>query len=76
MVGSNIPCVIRGFVACGWFGIQTMFGGLAIHLFLSAIFFLAGQALGWRRLSHSGFFLFWAIQNGCGDFVVLNLLNG
>ncbi|MBU2318316.1 MAG: cytosine permease, partial [Gammaproteobacteria bacterium] len=37
MIGSNIPCLIRALVACGWFGIQTMFGGLAIHLFLSAI---------------------------------------
>ena len=36
IVGSNIPCLIRGLVACGWFGIQTMFGGLAIHLLFSA----------------------------------------
>jgi NCS1 family nucleobase:cation symporter-1 len=60
MVGSNIPCLIRGFVACGWFGIQTMFGGLAIHLFLSAI------SSGWASLGGVGevigFFLFWAIQ--------------
>ncbi len=38
IVGSNVPCLIRGFVACGWFGIQTMFGGLAIHLLLSSLF--------------------------------------
>lgn len=60
IVGSNIPCLIRGFVACGWFGIQTMFGGLAIHLFLSAI------SSGWASLGGVGevigFFLFWAIQ--------------
>ncbi|WOD08595.1 NCS1 family nucleobase:cation symporter-1 [Marinomonas sp. GJ51-6] len=60
IVGSNIPCLIRGFVACGWFGIQTMFGGLAIHLFLSAI------SSGWASLGGVGevigFFVFWALQ--------------
>ena len=35
ILGSNVPCLIRALVACGWFGIQTMFGGLAIHLFLA-----------------------------------------
>jgi NCS1 family nucleobase:cation symporter-1 len=38
IIGSNIPCLIRALIACGWFGIQTMFGGLAIHLLLSALF--------------------------------------
>lgn len=57
MIGSNIPCLIRGFVACGWFGIQTMFGGLAIHLLFSAI------SDGWAGLGQTGevigFFIFW-----------------
>jgi NCS1 family nucleobase:cation symporter-1 len=35
--GSNIPCLIRAVIACGWFGIQTLFGGVACHLLLSAI---------------------------------------
>lgn len=56
IVGSNVPCLIRGFVACGWFGIQTMFGGLAIHLFLSSI------SDGWAQLGGIGevigFFVF------------------
>ncbi len=60
IVGSNIPCLIRGFVACGWFGIQTMFGGLAIHLFLSEV------SSAWASLGGVGevigFFLFWALQ--------------
>ncbi|MGO3344937.1 MAG: NCS1 family nucleobase:cation symporter-1 [Marinomonas sp.] len=60
IVGSNIPCLIRGFVACGWFGIQTMFGGLAIHLFLSAI------STDWASLGSVGevigFFVFWVMQ--------------
>ncbi|MHC9036833.1 cytosine permease, partial [Cobetia marina] len=37
IIGSNVPCMIRAVVACGWFGIQTMFGGLAIHLLLSSL---------------------------------------
>ena len=29
IVGSNVPALIRAMVACGWFGVQTMFGGIA-----------------------------------------------
>ncbi|MEL0612711.1 NCS1 family nucleobase:cation symporter-1 [Marinomonas arenicola] len=60
IVGSNIPCLIRGLVACGWFGIQTMFGGLAIHLFLSAV------SSSWASLGGVGevigFFIFWSLN--------------
>jgi len=60
IVGSNIPCLIRGLVACGWFGIQTMFGGLAIHLLFSAF------SDSWASLGGVGevigFFIFWALQ--------------
>lgn len=60
IVGSNVPCLIRGIVACGWFGIQTMFGGLAIHLMLSAL------SDGWASLGGVGevigFFIFWAMN--------------
>lgn len=31
VLGANIPALMRAFVACGWFGIQTWIGGLAIH---------------------------------------------
>jgi NCS1 family nucleobase:cation symporter-1 len=34
--GANLPAVMRGLVACGWFGIQTWFGGLGINLALGA----------------------------------------
>jgi NCS1 family nucleobase:cation symporter-1 len=33
-VGAHIPALLRGFVACGWFGIQTWIGGQAIHIML------------------------------------------
>jgi NCS1 family nucleobase:cation symporter-1 len=60
IIGSNVPCLIRALIACGWFGIQTMFGGLAIHLLLSAIFD------GWASLGGTGevlgFFIFWAMN--------------
>jgi NCS1 family nucleobase:cation symporter-1 len=57
IVGSNVPALIRAMVACGWFGIQTMFGGIAVHLMLSAIF-PAWAALGGRG-EVIGFFIFW-----------------
>jgi len=56
VIGSNIPCLIRGIVACGWFGIQTMFGGIAIHILFSNLL------PGWNMLGGIGevigFFIF------------------
>jgi NCS1 family nucleobase:cation symporter-1 len=43
--GANVPAIMRALVACGWFGIQTWIGGIAIFTLLSAWF------PGWR--SHS-----------------------
>ena len=57
IIGSNVPALIRALVACGWFGIQTLFGGIAIHLLLSALFD------SWAALGGTGevigFFIFW-----------------
>jgi len=33
--GANVPALLRAFVACGWFGIQTWIGGAAIYKILS-----------------------------------------
>ncbi len=30
-VGVHIPSIVRAIVACGWFGVQTWIGGLAIY---------------------------------------------
>lgn len=57
IIGSNVPALIRAVVACGWFGIQTMFGGIAIHLLLSALFD-SWAALG-SKGEVIGFFIFW-----------------
>jgi NCS1 family nucleobase:cation symporter-1 len=57
IVGSNVPALIRALVACGWFGIQTMFGGIAVHLMFSAL------SESWAALGGKGevlgFFIFW-----------------
>ena len=34
--GANVPAILRALVACGWFGIQTWIGGLALHALLMA----------------------------------------
>ena len=57
IIGSNVPSLIRALVACGWFGVQTLFGGIAIHLLLSALF-PAWAALGGVG-EVLGFFIFW-----------------
>jgi NCS1 family nucleobase:cation symporter-1 len=60
IIGSNVPSLIRAVVACGWFGVQTLFGGIAIHLMLSALFD------GWAALGGTGevigFFIFWVLN--------------
>jgi NCS1 family nucleobase:cation symporter-1 len=58
IIGSNVPALIRALVACGWFGIQTLFGGIAVHLLLSALF-ESWAALG-AKGEVAGFFIFWA----------------
>ena len=35
-LGSNVPALMRALVACGWFGIQTWIGGLALHTLMTA----------------------------------------
>ncbi|MEQ9562374.1 MAG: NCS1 family nucleobase:cation symporter-1 [Woeseiaceae bacterium] len=57
IIGSNVPALIRAIVACGWFGVQTLFGGIAIHLMFSAL------SPDWAALGGTGevigFFIFW-----------------
>ena len=37
VLGANIPAILRGLVACGWFGIQTWIGGWAIYKLFEVI---------------------------------------
>src|ERR671919_2222784 len=34
--GANVPAILRAIVACGWFGIQTWIGALALQALLVA----------------------------------------
>lgn len=43
-VGARLPAMLRGLVACGWFGIQTWVGGFAIYQILNAM--TAGSFIG------------------------------
>src|SRR5881397_4029529 len=57
--GANLPAILRAIVACGWFGIQTWIGGLA----LDALFRAAWP--GWAEVPGSTaitFAVFWLIQ--------------
>ena len=36
-IGANVPAILRGLVACGWFGIQTWIGGFAIYTLINVI---------------------------------------
>ena len=35
--GANLPAMLRAFVACGWFGIQSWIGGQSIHAMLGVL---------------------------------------
>jgi NCS1 family nucleobase:cation symporter-1 len=35
--GAHIPSLLRALVACGWFGIQTWFGGFAIYQLVNGL---------------------------------------
>jgi NCS1 family nucleobase:cation symporter-1 len=57
--GANVPAVLRALVACGWFGIQTWIGGLALNALLSA------ALPAWAMLPGSNwiaFAAFWLLQ--------------
>ena len=65
--GAHIPSLLRGLVACGWFGIQTWVGGEAIYQLLDV---LTGHVLNSAPLPILGinlaqtlcFLAFWGIQ--------------
>jgi NCS1 family nucleobase:cation symporter-1 len=65
--GAHIPSVARALVACGWFGIQTWFGGFAIYQLLNV---LTGGMLDGADLPVLGinggefacFLAFWGLQ--------------
>jgi NCS1 family nucleobase:cation symporter-1 len=57
--GANIPALLRAIVACGWFGIQTWIGALALHLLLGSAW------PGWNQVPGAlsiAFAAFWLVQ--------------
>ncbi len=59
--GIHIASVVRGVVACGWFGIQTWIGGLAFYEIWNALIGSSSVA-GLEFGKFVGFFLFWLIN--------------
>jgi nucleobase:cation symporter-1, NCS1 family len=57
--GANIPAILRAIVACGWFGIQTWIGALALQALIVAVW------PGWSDIPGSiwiAFAIFWLAQ--------------
>src|SRR6266852_3580477 len=64
--GANIPALLRAFVACGWFGIQTWSGGWAIYKIIT-IYVPAWDSLpnwwgGINIAQFACFMFFWGIN--------------
>jgi NCS1 family nucleobase:cation symporter-1 len=65
--GAKLPALMRAIVACGWYGIQTWFGGQMIYTLLGV---LLGGDIGGEKIAVLGingaqllcFLAFWAIQ--------------
>jgi nucleobase:cation symporter-1, NCS1 family len=57
--GANIPAMLRAIVACGWFGIQTWIGGLALDALMTAAW-PAWSGFGYGKAM--AFLAFWLIQ--------------
>ncbi len=65
--GARLPALMRAIVACGWYGIQTWFGGSMIYTLLGV---MNGAPIGGVPLAGLGvnlaqllcFLAFWAIQ--------------
>ena len=65
--GARLPALMRAIVACGWYGIQTWFGGQIIYTLVGV---MLGHPLGGESITGLGingaqlicFMLFWAIQ--------------
>ena len=57
--GANVPAMLRAVVACGWFGIQTWIGALALNTLLTAAW------APWKDIPGGvaiAFGLFWLLQ--------------
>lgn len=67
--GSNIPALLRAVVACGWFGIQTWIGGMAVMAVIvsfwpgfASIPNLLPEFMGVATAPFISFMIFWSIN--------------
>jgi NCS1 family nucleobase:cation symporter-1 len=57
--GAYVPAILRALVACGWFGIQTWIGALALNTLLAAL------VPGWAGITAGiwvSFAIFWGVH--------------
>ena len=69
VTGANVPATLRALVACGWFGIQTWIGAVALNTLIAAVW------PAWSAVSASiwiSFAAFWLVQ----IWIILNGLEG
>ena len=67
--GANIPATLRALVACGWFGIQTWIGAVALNTLIAAVW------PAWSAMTFGiwiSFAVFWLVQ----VWIILNGLEG
>ncbi|RPH54373.1 MAG: nitrate reductase, partial [Acidobacteria bacterium] len=66
--GAHLPSLLRAVVACGWFGIQTWIGGLAMNAFIGILWpgwqTMGGDLkfMGYGVPEYLSFLLFWFIN--------------
>lgn len=65
--GARLPALMRAIVACGWYGIQTWFGGSMIYTLIGVMTGqpAGGEPIGWLGINLAQllcFIAFWAIQ--------------
>jgi NCS1 family nucleobase:cation symporter-1 len=80
--GANVAALLRAFVACGWFGIQTWIGGEALFIVMGKLLGIFSSDLGTSWLKAGLFFgspwtqwlsfaIFWALN----IFIIVRGLN-
>jgi len=69
VLGANVPALLRALVACGWFGIQTWFGGAALYQLARQVWpgieslpAVLPSGLGLSTGEALGFLVFWALN--------------
>jgi len=67
--GSNIPALLRAIVACGWFGIQSWIGGMAVLAVIKSIWpgfatlpNIMPEFMGVETAPFISFLIFWGIN--------------